>query len=313
MDSKKIMLFSGNSNLSLAKEITENLGIELGNAQIDSFSDGETRVKINQPVRGDDVFILQSTSFPPNQNYMELFITLDALRRASAGRITVVLPYFGYARQDRKDRPRVPITAKLIANLLTAAGADRVVTVDLHAHQIQGFFDIPLDHIYAVNLFVERLKQVTDNPVVISPDAGAVKMALGFAKRLNCEIGIVDKRRMSDRETLAAYVLGDIEGKDAILTDDIVATAGSLVSAAEALKKAGAKRVFAVATHGVLSGPALQRLETSGIETLFTTNTIEQPPEKINHPKIEVLSIANLLSEAIRRIHNADSISSLFD
>ncbi|MBP6880416.1 ribose-phosphate pyrophosphokinase [Candidatus Saccharibacteria bacterium] len=313
MDSKKIMLFSGNSNLSLAKEITEKLGIELGNAQIDSFSDGETRVKINQAVRGDDVFILQGTSFPPNQNYMELFITLDALRRASAGRITVVLPYYGYARQDRKDRPRVPITAKLIANLLTAAGADRVVTVDLHAHQIQGFFDIPLDHIYAVNLFVERLKQVTDNPVVISPDAGAVKMALGFAKRLNCEIGIVDKRRMSDRETLAAYVLGDIEGKDAILTDDIIATGGSLVSAAEALKKAGAKRVFAVATHGVLSGPALERLESSEIETLFTTNTIEQPPEKINHSKIEVLSIANLLSEAIRRVHNADSISSLFD
>lgn len=307
------MLFSGNSNLSLAKEITEKLGIELGNAQIDSFSDGETRVKINQAVRGDDVFILQGTSFPPNQNYMELFITLDALRRASAGRITVVLPYYGYARQDRKDRPRVPITAKLIANLLTAAGADRVVTVDLHAHQIQGFFDIPLDHIYAVNLFVERLKQVTDNPVVISPDAGAVKMALGFAKRLNCEIGIVDKRRMSDRETLAAYVLGDIEGKDAILTDDIIATGGSLVSAAEALKKAGAKRVFAVATHGVLSGPALERLESSEIETLFTTNTIEQPPEKINHSKIEVLSIANLLSEAIRRVHNADSISSLFD
>ncbi len=313
MDSKKIMLFSGNSNLSLAKEITENLGIELGNAQIDSFSDGETRVKINQAVRGDDIFLLQSTGFPPNQNYMELFITLDALRRASAGRVTVVLPYYGYARQDRKDRPRVPVTAKLIANLLTAAGADRVVTVDLHAHQIQGFFDIPLDHIYAVNLFVDRLKQVTDNPVVISPDAGAVKMALGFAKRLNCEIGIVDKRRMSDRETKVAYVLGDIEGKDAILTDDIIATGGSLVSAAEALKKGGAKRVFAAVTHGVLSGPALERLADSEIETLFTTNTIEQSQEKIDHPKIEVLSIADLLSEAIRRIHNADSISSLFD
>jgi len=311
MDRQKLMLFAGSSNPELAKNIAKFLKTELSSADITEFSDGETRVKINDDVRGKDVFILQSTCAPTNNNYMELFITIDALKRASAGRITAVIPYFGYARQDRKDQPRVPISAKLIANLLTASGVDRVVTLDLHAHQIQGFFDLPLDHIYAVNVFIDYFKDKIKNPVIVSPDAGGAKMASGYAKRLNCDMAIVDKRRIDDRNTEALHVLGDVEDKDAIIVDDIIATGGSLVKAAEAIKKQGAKRVFAAITHGVLSGPALERIADSQLEELYITDSIPQPNDK-QHSKIKVISVDQLLGETIRRIHNAESVSSLF-
>lgn len=311
MDRRKLMLFAGSSNPELAKKIAKFLKTEVSSANISEFSDGETRVKINDDVRGEDVFILQSTCSPTNNNYMELFITIDALRRASAGRITAVIPYFGYARQDRKDQPRVPISAKLIANLLTASGVDRVVTLDLHAHQIQGFFDLPLDHIYAVNVFIEHFKDKLTDPVVVSPDAGGAKMASGYAKRLNCDMAIVDKRRIDDRNTEALHVLGDVEGKDAIIVDDIIATGGSLVKAAEAIKKQGAKRVFAAITHGVLSGPAIERIEDSELEELYITDSIPQPIDK-QISKIKVISVDELLGETVRRIHNAESVSSLF-
>lgn len=311
MDRQKMMLFAGSSNPELAKSIAKFLKTELSSADITEFSDGETRVKINDDVRGKDVFILQSTCAPTNNNYMELFITIDALKRASAGRITAVIPYFGYARQDRKDQPRVPISAKLIANLLTASGVDRVVTLDLHAHQIQGFFDLPLDHIYAVNVFIDHFKDIIKDPVIVSPDAGGAKMASGYARRLNCDMAIVDKRRIDDSNTEALHVLGDVEGKDAIIVDDIIATGGSLVKAAEAIKKRGANRVFAAITHGVLSGPALERIANSELEELFITDSIPQSKNKQN-PKIKVISVDKLLGETIRRIHNAESVSSLF-
>ena len=314
MDQAKLMLFAGNSHPGLAQDIAKILGTELADAQIDSFSDGETRVSLNDSVRGEDVFLLQTTGSPPNQNYMELFITLDAMRRASAGRITVVMPYYGYARQDRKDKPRVPITAKLIANLLTAAGADRIITLDMHAHQIQGFYDVPLDHIYAVNIFIDHIKQNLnlDNPVIVATDAGATKMAQGYARRLNCEMAVIDKRRIDDKNARAMHVLGDVDGKDAIIVDDIVATAGSLVEGAQTVQDNGAKRVLAAVTHGVLSGPAIERIDGSVIEKLLITDSIPQSEEK-QHEKIEVLSTADLFAEAINRVHKSESISTLFN
>ena len=314
MYAQKPMLFTGSASRKLAEAIAEQIGIEIADAMIDTFSDGETRVKINDNVRGKDVFILQSTGYPPNHNYMELFVTLDALRRASAGRITAVIPYFGYARQDRKDQPRVPITAKLVANLLTAAGADRVMTLDLHAHQIQGFFDIPLDHIYAVNVFIDYLKEnlKVKNPVVVATDAGAAKMAAGYAKRLNCDMAIIDKRRVDDKNTKAMHVLGDVDGKDAIIVDDIIATAGSIVSGAQVVKEHGANRVIAAVTHGVLSGPAIERIDSSVLERLIVTDSIEQTEAK-KHNKIDVISIDKLFAEAISRVHDSQSISTLFN
>jgi ribose-phosphate pyrophosphokinase len=311
MTKEKPMIFSGNSNRPLAKSIASKLGVSLGNAHIDTFSDGETRVKIEDSVRGKEVFIVQSGGYPANQNYMELFIILDAMKRAAASNITVVLPYFGYARQDRKDQPRVPISAKLVANLLAASGAQRVVALDLHSHQIQGFFDIHLDHLYAVKTFIEHIKVFSKNPVIVAPDAGSVKMATGFARRLGCDIAVIDKRRLDDRNTVAMNILGDVDGKDAIIVDDIIATGGSLVSAAEALKKSGAKRVFAAITHGVLSGPALERISDSKLEKILITDSILQTPDKA-HEKIEVVSIAGVLAEAISRIHSQSSVSSLF-
>ncbi len=306
-------IFTGNSNPQLAKEIVKYLKMPLGKANVETFPEGETSVKIEENIRGKDVFIVQSTCPPPNQNMMELLILIDAARRASAKRITAVLPYFGYARQDRKDQPRVPITAKLVANLLTTAGADRILTIDLHAGQIQGFFDIPLDHLFAVNVFVDYFEKFKiKNLVMVSPDVGGIKMARAYAKRFKCPLAIVDKRRVSGEDTEVMNILGEVKGKNAVLVDDIVATAGSLLEASSALKKHGAKDIYAAITHPVLSGPAIKRIESSPIKKIFVQNTIPVEDGK-KHKKIKVLSIAPLLAEAIKRIHNEESVSCLFD
>lgn len=310
---KTAAIFTGNSNITLAKEIVKYLKMPLGKAMVTTFSEGEIQVQIEENIRGKDVFIVQSTCTPPNKNLMELLILIDAARRASANRITAVLPYFGYARQDRKDQPRVPITAKLVANLLTNSGADRVLTIDLHAGQIQGFFDIPVDHLFAVTTFVDYFVSLkVKNLVVVSPDVGGIKMVRAYAKRLQSPMAVIDKRRISGEDTEVMNILGDIEGKNAIIVDDIVATAGSLVEAAAALKKQGAKDVYAAIAHPVLSGPALKRIASSAIKKLFVTNTIPVEDGK-RHKKIKVLSIAPLLAEAIKRIHNEESVSCLFD
>ena len=309
----KISVMGGNSNTTLLSEICKLLRVKQGDALVTRFTDGEIRVKINENVRGKDVFVVQSTCFPTNDNLMELLIMIDALKRASANRITAVLPYFGYARQDRKDQPRVPITAKLIANLLTRAGASRVLTIDLHAGQIQGFFDIPLDHLYAVNTFVEYFeKKNVGDLVVVSPDVGGIKMARAYAKKLGAGLAIVDKRRISDREAEVMNIMGEVEGKNVILVDDMVATAGSLVEAAAAVKNAGAKDVYASITHPTLCGPAIERIAASQLKELIVTNTIPIEESKMID-KIKVLSIAPLLANAIKRIHNEESISILFE
>jgi len=306
-------IITGNANPKLAQEISRYLKIPLGDTLVTTFSEGEIRVKINENVRGKDVFIIQPTCPPVNNNLMELLIIIDALKRASAKRITAVLPFFGYARQDRKDQPRVPITAKLVANLITTAGADRILTVDLHAGQIQGFFDIPMDHLYAVNIFVNHIRAIKlKNIVVVSPDVGGIKMARAYAKRFEAPLAIIDKRRISGEDTEAMNILGDIKGKNAIIVDDLVATASSLVEAAAALKKQGAKDIYATITHPVLSGPAIKRISDSALTKLFVTNTIPVDNGK-KHKKIQVLSIAPLLAEAIKRIHNEESVSCLFD
>ncbi len=308
----KIEIVSGNANPKLAQEICAELGKNLGGMMVSRFSEGEVRVKIDENVRGKDVFVIQPTCPPPNENLMELLIIIDALKRASAGRITAVLPYYGYARQDRKDQPRVPISAKLVANLLTVAGANRILTMDLHAGQIQGFFDIPLDHLYAINVFVDYiLKLGIENLVVVSPDVGGIKTARAYAKRLQAGLAIVDKRRISPEKAEAMNILGEVEGKNAILVDDLIATGGSLIEASNALKKAGVKKIYAAVVHGVLTGNAISNIENSVIEELIITNTI--PSENHNtHPKIRVLSVAPLLAEAIKRIHREESISCLF-
>ena len=311
--SDKISLFGGSSNVRLTEEMSKLLRVKHGDAFIGRFTDGEIQIKINENVRGQDVFCVQSTCFPTNDNLMELLILLDAMKRASAKRITAVLPYFGYARQDRKDQPRVPITAKLIANLLTRAGATRVLTIDLHAGQIQGFFDIPLDHLYAVNTFVEYFeKKNLSNLVVVSPDVGGIKMARAYAKKLNASLAIVDKRRISDKEAEVMNIMGEVTGKNVVLVDDIVATAGSLAEAANAVKNAGACDVYAAITHPVLCGPAIERIAGSAIKELVVTNTIPIEESKMID-KIKVLSIAPLLANAVKRIHNEESISILFE
>ncbi|MBU1912256.1 MAG: ribose-phosphate pyrophosphokinase [Candidatus Omnitrophica bacterium] len=306
-------IIAGNANPKLAQEICRYLKMPLSDALVTTFSEGEIRVKIDENVRGRDVFIIQPTCPPVNDNLMELLILIDALKRASAKRITAVLPYFGYARQDRKDQPRVPITAKLVANLITKAGADRILTVDLHAGQIQGFFDIPMDHLYAVNIFVNHIKKIRlKDIVIVSPDVGGIKMARAYAKKFEAPLAIVDKRRISGEETEAMNILGDIKGKNLIIIDDLVATASSLVEAAAALKKQGGKDIYAAITHPVLSGPAIKRINDSVIKKLFVTNTIPVENGK-KHKKIEVLSIAPLLAEAIKRIHDEESVSCLFN
>jgi len=308
-----LLVFSGNSNRKLALDICKSLGIKLGNASIDTFSDGEIRVKINENVRGHDVFVVQSTCRPSNDSLMELLIMIDALKRSSAERITAVLPYFGYARQDRKDQPRVPITAKLVANILTVAGADRILTIDLHAGQIQGFFDIPLDHLFASTILTEYIKRLKLNSklVVVSPDVGGIKTARAYAKYLKCSLAIVDKRRVNDKEAEVMHIMGDVAGKHAVIVDDMVATAGSLVEAVEAIKRKGALEVYAAVTHPVLCGPALERIKKSSLKELIVTDTIPIPKEKML-PNIKVLSVASILGEAIKRIHCAESISVLF-
>ncbi len=311
---ERITIFGGNANPGLTEKICQYLGVSLGKTFVSRFSDGEIRIKIEQNIRGNDVFIIQSTCPDPNENLMELLILIDAVKRASVARTTAVIPYFAYARQDRKDQPRVPISAKLVANLITVAGADRVLTMDLHAGQIQGFFDIPLDNLYAVKTFVEHLKEALDcsNLVIVSPDVGGIKMARAYAKRLGVAFAIVDKRRISPEKAEVMNILGEVKGKDVCIVDDIVATAGSLVEAAEALKAKGAKDVYAAVSHPVLSGPAIERLNKSALKKLYVTDTIPIPNEKKNG-KIEILSVASLLGEAIKRIHEEQSVSVLFD
>ncbi len=310
----KLAIFSGNANPELSQNICKYLKIKLSDAFISRFSEGETRVKINENVRGKDVFIVQPTSPPSNENLMELLIMIDALKRSSAQRITPVIPYFAYARQDRKDQPRVPITAKLVANLLTVAGANRILTMDLHAGQIQGFFDIPVDHLFAVGVFIEYISKLKiKDPVIVSPDVGGIKMARAYAKRLSAELAIIDKRRDSPEKTEVMYILGEVEGKNAIIVDDLIATGSSMIEAVGALKKAKARSVHAAISHGVLSGPAIERIDKcKDLEELLITDSIPLDNRK-KHERIKVLSVADLLGEAIKRIHNEESVSSLFD
>ncbi len=310
----KLAIFSGNANPELAGAICKNLRVKLQDALVGRFSEGEIRVKINENVRGKDVFIVQPTCPPSNDNLMELLIMIDALRRASANRITAVIPYFGYARQDRKDQPRVPITAKLVANLLTVAGANRILTMDLHAGQIQGFFDIPVDHLFSVGVFVDYFSKMNIKDLVaVSPDVGSIKMARAYAKRVSADLAIIDKRRVSPEKAEAMHIMGEVEGKNVIIVDDLIATGSSLIEAVGALKKAGAKTIYAAIAHGILSGPAIQRIDQcGGLEKLLISDSVPQAAEK-NNPKIQVLSVANLLAEAIKRIHNEESVSCLFD
>lgn len=309
----KIKIFTGNANPELAKKIAKDLKTDISNALVGTFSEGEIRVKINEDVRGTDVFIVQSTCPPTNNNLMELLIMIDAVKRASARRITAVMPYFGYARQDRKDQPRVPITAKLVANLLTTAGADRILTMDLHAGQIQGFFDIPLDHLFAAKTIADYFKKKRmKNLVVASPDVGGIKMAREFSKRLEAALVVVDKRRIDDRHAEVMNILGEVKGKNVLIVDDLAATAGSMCEASAALKKAGALKIYAAVSHPILSGPALERIKSSPIEEFVVTDSIPLDPTK-RDPIFKVLSVAPLMGEAIRRIHNEESVSSLFN
>jgi len=312
----KIRVFSGNSNPDLAEKICTCLNVPLGKAKVKTFSDGEIMVEIGENVRGRDIYVVQSTCSPTNNNLMELLIMMDALKRASAATITVVMPYYGYARQDRKAAPRTPITSKLVADLVTTAGADRVVTVDLHAGQIQGIFNIPVDNLFAAPVILDHLKSRfpdnIDNIVMVSPDAGGTERARAFAKRLGCTLAIIDKRRTGPNVAEVMHLVGDVTGKTAIILDDMIDTAGTLTQAANALKAHGAKTIYACATHGVLSGPAIERINDSVIEKIVITDTIPLGEKAGKTSKIKVLSVANLLAEAIRRIHEDESVSSLF-
>lgn len=311
-------MFTGNSNRALAESICRNLGKELGNSTVESFSDGEISISIYEPVRGADVFIVQSTCGPVNNNLMELLIMIDAMKRASAGRITAVIPYFGYARQDRKTKSRDPISAKLVANLITVAGANRVLTMDLHANQIQGFFDIPVDNMLGAPLFAgyfnEKFGRGNGDIMVVSPDVGSVARARAFAHKLGVSMAIVDKRRQQANTSEVMNIIGDVQGKTVILLDDMVDTAGSLCGAANALReRGGAKDIYACATHGVLSGPAIERIQESAIKELLLLDTVPYPKDKAPCPKIRYLSVAPLFANAIERVYEEVSISSLFD
>ena len=310
----KLMVFSGNAHPELAKNICQYLKIKLSDALTARFSEGEIRVKINENVRGKDVFVVQPTCPPTNDNLMELLIMIDALRRSSSQRITAVIPFFGYARQDRKDQPRVPITAKLVANLLTTAGAHRILTMDLHAGQIQGFFDIPVDHLFAVGVFIDYFSKLKlKDLVVVSPDVGGIKMARAYAKRLSAGLAIIDKRRISPEQAEVMHILGEVEGRDVLIVDDLIATGSSLIEAVSALKKAKAASIRAAISHGVLSGPAIENVnKCQDLKELIITDSIPFSDHK-KHPRIKVLSIADLLGEAIKIIHNEESVSSLFD
>ncbi len=307
-----VKIFSGTSNLPLAKSICTSIGMELGKCAVTSFPDGETFVKIEENVRGEDVFIIQSTSPPTNHHLMEMFIMMDAVRRASATRITSVMPFYGYARQDRKDQPRVPITAKLVANLLVAAGANRILTMDLHAQQIQGFFDIPVDHLYAAPVMYDYLKKKgIKDLLVVSPDVGGLKMAHAYSQVLNTDLAIVAKRRKNALEIESMTVIGEIKGKNVLMVDDLTETAGTLTTAAALLKKKGAKKIYACVSHAILNEIGIERLRKSNIDELITTDTVLRPA--IDGIKINTLSVAGLLGEAINRIHSNSSVTSLFE
>ena len=310
----EIKIFSGTANPELAKKICKYLKVPLGKCAIKRFSDGEIFVEIEEHIRGADVFIIQPTCPPVNENLIELLIMIDATRRASARRITAVLPYYGYARQDRKTAPRTPISAKLVANLIVTAGARRVLTMDLHAGQIQGFFDIPVDHLYALPVFLDYLKKHfnQENLIIVSPDAGGVERAREYAKRLNVEIAIVDKRRTAPNESAVMNIVGNVKDKIAVIIDDMIDTAGTVCKAAEALLEKGAIEVHSMATHPVLSGKALERIKNSPLKTVIVSDTIPLKEEAKKIEKIKVLSVANLLGEAIKRTHTDESISSLF-
>jgi ribose-phosphate pyrophosphokinase len=311
--SREIKIFSGNANQALAKEICQKMGLPLGNALVGRFSDGEINVQIVDNVRGMDVFVVQPTASPVNRNLMELLIMIDALKRASATRITAVLPYYGYSRQDRKVQPRVPITSKLVADLITTAGANRVLTVDLHAGQIQGFFNIPVDNLFAAPVILEYLRSKKfNNLTVVSPDAGGVERARAFAKRLNAALAIIDKRRDKPNEAQVMHIIGEVKGHDCLLLDDMVDTAGTLTEGAAALRANGAGIISAACSHAVLSGPAIKRINESSLDELITTNTIALDTKQQECKKLTVLSVAQLLGDAITRIHEETSLSSLF-
>ncbi len=309
----ELKLFSGNANRDLAELIAKALDSKVAHGQVNNFSDGETWVEITENVRGDDIFIIQPTCAPANNHIMELLIMIDAMKRASAGRITAVIPYYGYARQDRKVLPRTPISSKLVADLLTSAGTNRILTMDLHAGQIQGFFNIPVDHLNAKPVLIEYVKnEFNNNLVIVSPDAGGAERAREFAKVLHCPMAMIDKRRTKPNESEVMHVIGDVKDRRAIIIDDIIDTGGTMVKGANALLQSGAKEVFACCTHAVLSGKAIENLENSCLEKLIVTDTIPLSENARNCQKIKVLTVSKLLAEAIRRIHAADSVSSLF-
>ena len=308
----ELKLFTGNANRPLAEEIAQYLRVPLCDAEVTRFSDGEVFVHINENVRGADVFAIQPTCPPVNDTLMELLIMVDALKRASAQRITAVLPYYGYARQDRKSQPRVPISAKLVADLLEAAGIDRVLTLDLHAGQIQGFFNVPVDHLFAAPVIIDYLgKKDLQSPVIVSPDAGGVERARAIAKRLSAGLAIIDKRREGPNSAVAMHLIGEVEGRDAVVIDDMIDTAGTLIQAVQALSREGARRIIACGVHPVLSGPAVDRIKASTLEEVVVTNTIPVSEAK-RAARVTVLSVAPLLGEAIRRIHSEESVSTLF-
>jgi len=309
-----LKIFSGRAHPALTDEICGLLGIEKGHASLYSFADGETYVQIDENVRGADVFVMQPTSPPANDNLMELLIMLDAFKRSSARRVTAVLPYYGYARQDRKDKPRVPITSKLVADLITAAGADRVLTLDLHASQIQGFFNIPVDHLFAAPVIVKHLKaRNLPDLTIVSPDAGGVERARAYAKRLGASLAIIDKRRIAKNQTEVMNIIGEVDGRNVFVVDDIIDTGGTLIHSVEALMAKGAKSISASCTHAVLSGPAVERINNSALHQVIATNSMPTADKEQECPKLKTLSIAELLAEAVKRIHHEDSVSSLFE
>jgi ribose-phosphate pyrophosphokinase len=309
-----LKIFTGRSHPSLAQEICSLVGIEQGRVSLYSFADGENYVQIDENVRGADVFVIQPTSPPVNDNLMELLIMLDAFKRSSARRITAVIPYYGYARQDRKDKPRVPITSKLCADLISAAGADRVLTLDLHASQIQGFFNIPVDHLFAAPVIVRYLRDLEQPDLtIVSPDAGGVERARAYAKRLGASLAIIDKRRVAANQTEVMHIIGEVEDRNVVVVDDIIDTGGTLIHSGEALLKQGARSISAACTHAVLSGPAIKRINESRLVQVIATNSMPTLEKEQECPKLKTLSIADLLAEAIKRIHNEDSVSSLFE
>jgi ribose-phosphate pyrophosphokinase len=309
----ELIVFSGRAHRRLAREIAAFLNLPLGKVKLENFSDGEIYCQLDQNVRGSDCFVIQPTCTPVNENLMELLIILDAIKRASAARVTAVLPYYGYARQDKKDAPRVPITAKLVADLISQAGADRVLTMDLHAAQIQGFFNVPVDHLFAAPVILEAIRDLDlENPVIVSPDAGGVERARAIAKRLNAGLAIVDKRRPKPNQATVMHVIGDVRDRPVVILDDIIDTAGTLVHTVNALAEKGASRIFAAGVHGVLSGPALERIEEAPVEQILITNTTPVEEKLETCSKLRPLSVGTLLGQAIQRIHQNSSVSSLF-